>query len=657
MDFAVAASPESGRSENLNCGATTRTNRVRLGRWGQPGNLTVTHTLPDTHPAFGQGSQRQLPARIEDYGLIGDGETVALVDRDGSIDWLCWPCFDSDACFAALLGDTSHGHWRLAPGDKPKRRFRRYRPGTLILETQFFCEHGDVTLIDFMPPRGKASDVVRLVRCDRGRVTMRMDLVIRFGLGRDIPWVKKTEKGNALLAICGPDMVILRTPVETRGERMTTVADFEVAEGETVPFVMTYRASHLDVPDAIDPDQALRDTEAFWKEWCDRCRYDGQQRDMVLRSLITLKAMIYAPTGGIVAAPTTSLPEALGGSRNWDYRFCWLRDATFTLLALMNTGYYDEALAWHDWLLRAVAGSPADMQIMYGILGHRRLTEWEASWLPGYEGAKPVRIGNAAHAQLQLDVYGELMDVFHQSRAAKLKFGDENWALECALLDHLGQIWSESDAGIWERRGPGKHYVSSKVLTWVAFDRGIKGCEQFGLEGPVAQWRELRDAIHHDVCTKGFDRDENSFVESYGSKLLDASLLLLPAVGFLPSSDPRVQGTIRAIERHLVRDGFVLRHDPREIEASEQPLEGAFLACTLWLADAHVLAGDLDKAQSLFDGVVAIANDLGLLSEEYDTVARRLTGNFPQALTHIALVNTAHNISDARKPAVQRGNA
>jgi GH15 family glucan-1,4-alpha-glucosidase len=598
-----------------------------------------------------------LPSKIEDYAVIGDGETVALVSRGGSIDWLCWPAFDSDACFAALLGDERNGHWTIAPRDKPTRLSRRYRPNTLILETQFETEHGSVTLIDFMPPRGQASDIVRFVRGDRGKVRMRMDLVIRFGLGLNAPWVKKTEERGALLAICGPDMLVLRTPVETHGEDMTTVAEFEVTEGETIPFVMTYRASHLDVPDPIDPEQAFRDTVAFWDEWSGRCRYDGQSRDMVLRSLITLKALIYAPTGGIVAAPTTSLPEKLGGARNWDYRFCWLRDATFTLLALMNSGYYEEAAAWDDWLLRAVAGSPAEMQIMYGIMGQRRLTEWEAPWLPGYEGAQPVRIGNAAHAQLQLDVYGELMDVFYQSRVAKLKFGEENWALGRSLLDHLSKIWNEPDSGIWELRGPPKHYVSSKVLTWVAFDRGVKTCEQFGLDGPVETWRRIRDQIHHDVCSKGFDRDQNSFVESYGSKLLDASLLLVPGVGFLPTTDPMIKGTIAAIERHLIQDGFVLRHDPRESESQQEPLEGAFLACTLWLADAHVLAGNLDRAQSLFDRVVAVANDVGLLSEEFDIVARRQTGNFPQALTHIALVNTAHNMSDARKPAVQRGKS
>ena len=594
-----------------------------------------------------------MPGKIEDYGIIGDGETVALVDRSGSIDWLCWPCFDSDACFAALLGDERHGHWKISPKENSSGVSRRYRSETLILETRFETSEGVVTLIDFMPPRGKASDIVRLVRCERGRVEMRMDLVIRFGFGRHIPWVKRTVD-DALLAICGPDMVVLRTPVATCGEHMTTVADFEINEGETIPFVMTYGASHLDLPKPIDPDAALQGTEIFWSEWSSRCTYKGQRREIIMRSLITLKAMIYAPSGGIVAAPTTSLPEKLGGWRNWDYRFCWLRDATFTLLALMNSGYYEEASAWHNWLLRSVAGSPSDMQIMYGILGQRRLTEWEADWLPGYEGALPVRVGNAAHGQLQLDVYGELMDVFHQSRIAKLKLDGGTWALECQFLKHLADIWRRPDAGIWERRGPGRHYVSSKVLVWVAFDRGIKSAEHFGFEAPLDRWRQLREEIHCEICDMGFDREQNSFVESYGSKLLDASILLMPSVGFLPMSDPRVQGTLAAIEMFLVRDGFVLRHDPREITKEEVPIEGAFLACTLWLADAYVLSGDLDRAQVLFERVVAVANDLGLLSEEFDTVAQRLTGNFPQALTHIALVNTAHNISDAKKPAIQR---
>ncbi len=509
-----------------------------------------------------------MSCRIEDYGLIGDCETAALVGRNGSIDWLCWPAFDSDACFAALLGTEKHGRWQIAPVGEITGTSRRYWDNTLILETRFETADGAIDLIDFMPPRGNASDVVRLVRGVRGRVKMHMQLVIRFGFGINIPWVKKSEDGSALLAICGPDMTVLRTPVETRGENMTTVADFEVGESDTVPFVLTYGPSHLPVPKPIDPAYVLKDTEAFWTEWCSRCTYEGEHRDLVMRSLITLKAQIYAPTGGIVAAPTTSLPEKLGGARNWDYRFCWLRDATFTLLALMNSGYTEEASAWHQWLLRAAAGAPANMQIMYGIMGQRRLLEWEATWLPGYEGAKPVRVGNAAHAQLQLDVYGELIDAFHQWRIAKLELDGSTWALECTVLEHLAEIWDQPDHGIWERRGAGRHYVSSKVMTWVAFDRGIKSAETFGFEAPLDKWRGLRDAIHLDVCARGFDPELNSFVESYGSKMLDASILLLPSVGFLPPEDPRVRGTLAAIERHLMRDGFVLRHDPREARAA-----------------------------------------------------------------------------------------
>lgn len=596
-------------------------------------------------------------SRIEDYSLIGDCETAALVGRDGSIDWLCWPAFDSEACFAAILGTRKNGRWQIAPVDKDVRTSRRYWDNTLILETQFETEGGTVGIVDFMPPRGKASDVVRLVRGIKGKVKMRMELIIRFATGAEIPWVRRTQDG-ALLAICGPDMTVLRTPVKLRGEDMTTVSDFEVTEGQTVPFVLTYGASHLEMPDPIDPAQALQDTEGFWLDWCSRCTHDGDYRDLVMRSLITLKALTYGPTGGIVAAPTTSLPEKLGGSRNWDYRYCWLRDATFTLLALMNSGYTEEASDWHSWLLRAAAGSPANMQIMYGINGRRRLLEWEAEWLPGYEGAQPVRIGNAAHAQLQLDVYGELMDAFHQSRVAKLKLDDGTWDLECAVLDHLAEVWDQPDHGIWERRGEGRHYVFSKVMCWVAFDRGIKSAEQFAFKAPLDRWKGLRDTIHRDVCAKGFDEKLNSFVESYGADWFDASLLLLPAVGFLPGSDARIAGTIAAIERHMIRDGFVLRHDPREITSEQQPIEGAFLACSLWLADAYVICGDIRKAQVLFDRVVAVANDLGLLAEEYDSRAGRQTGNFPQALTHIALINTAHNLSEARhakdKPAMQR---
>jgi GH15 family glucan-1,4-alpha-glucosidase len=597
-----------------------------------------------------------LSCKIEDYGLIGDCETAALVGRDGSIDWLCWPAFDSDACFAALLGTPRQGRWLIAPAQAVAKSSRRYREHTLILETRFETADGIVLLIDFMPPRGKASDIVRLVRGVSGRVKLRMELVIRFGFGADIPWVKRTEDG--LLAICGQDMTVLRTPVDTRGEDMTTVADFEVSEGETVPFVLTYGPSHLAVPEPLDPAQALQDTEAFWDDWCSRCTYRGRHRELVMRSLITLKALTYLPTGGIVAAPTTSLPEKLGGARNWDYRFCWLRDATFTLLALMNSGYTAEASCWHNWLRRAVAGTPASMQIMYGIMGQRRLLEWEAGWLPGYQGAQPVRIGNAAHAQLQLDVYGELIDAFHQSRMAKLKLDDGTWDLECKVLEHLAEVWNLPDSGIWERRGEPQHYVSSKVMTWVGFDRGIKSAEKFGFDAPLDRWRMLRDTIHREVCEKGFDPGQNAFVQSYGSQVLDASILLLPSVGFLPGSDPRVLGTLAAIEKHLMRDGFVLRHDPREVTDERQPIEGAFLACSLWLADAYVLAGEIAKAEALFDRVVAVANDLGLLAEEFDSGAGRQTGNFPQALTHIALINTAHNLSDAKrpveKPAVQR---
>uniref|UniRef100_E6VKT9 Glycoside hydrolase 15-related protein n=1 Tax=Rhodopseudomonas palustris (strain DX-1) TaxID=652103 RepID=E6VKT9_RHOPX len=598
-----------------------------------------------------------LPGDIEDYAMIGDCETAALVGRDGSIDWLCWPAFDSEACFAALLGSEANGRWKIAPAKEIVRCSRRYRGDSLILETTFETATGAFTLIDFMPPRGSASDVVRLVRGDRGRVEVAMQLVIRFGYGASIPWVKRGED-DALLAICGPDMVVLHTPVATYGRDMTTVADFEIGEGDVVPLVLTYGASHLPVPTEIDPHQALKDTEAFWAEWSGRCSYQGEYRDLVMRSLIILKAQTFAPSGGIVAAPTTSLPEKLGGARNWDYRFCWLRDATFTLLALMNNGYTEEAAAWHDWLLRAVAGNPANMQIMYGIYGERRLMEWQADWLDGYQGAQPVRIGNAAHAQLQLDVYGELIDAFHQWRAADLKLDGESWAVECKVLQHLATIWDQPDSGIWELRGPRQHYVSSKVMTWVAFDRGIKSAERFGLKAPLAEWRALRERIHADVCANGFDAEQNAFVEHYGAKVLDASVLLIPAVGFLPPRDPRVLGTLEAMERHLMVDGFLMRHDPREQPDQTEPVEGAFLACTLWLADAYVLAGDTERARALFERVAGIANDLGLLAEEYDTTERRQAGNFPQALTHIALINTANNLTAAKaataKPAMQR---
>lgn len=593
-----------------------------------------------------------MSSLIEDYALIGDCETAALVGRDGSIDWLCWPRFDSDACFAALLGHEENGRWLIAPANDVKSVTRHYRGHTLILETRFETDGGAVTLIDFMPPRGKASDIVRIVRGERGRVAMKMQMILRFGFGADIPWVKRID--HSLLCIRGPHMAVLRTPIETHGENMTTVAEFDVSEGDEVPFVLTYQESHLDLPAAINATHALRDSEEFWSEWSARCTYRGPYRDIVMRSLITLKAQTYAPTGGIVAAPTTSLPEKLGGTRNWDYRYCWLRDATFTLLILMNAGYTEEALAWHHWLLRAVAGAPDKLQIMYGISGEGRLLEWEADWLPGYEGASPVRIGNAAHAQLQLDVYGELIDAFHHGRNVNLEFDDSTWAVECVVLEHLATIWCEPDSGIWERRGEPQHYVFSKVMTWVAFDRGIKSAEKFGLKAPLDKWRMLREQIHADVCARGYNPERNSFMEYYGAKTLDASTLLLGAVGFLPPEDPRIKGTIAAMESQMLSDGLVLRHDPDEAPKADGPVEGAFLACSFWLADAYVLAGDLDKAEALFDRVVALANDVGLLAEEYDTVARRQVGNFPQALTHIALVNTAQNLASARKAQKQK---
>jgi GH15 family glucan-1,4-alpha-glucosidase len=588
---------------------------------------------------------------IEDYALIGDCETTALVGRNGSIDWLCWPRFDSDACFASLLGDERHGRWLIAPTGAVTSTSRRYLGDTLILETRFETEAGAVSLIDFMPPRGKASDVVRIVRGERGRVAMQMQLVLRFGFGADIPWVKRID--HSLLGIRGPHMAVLRTPVPTHGENMTTVATFEVGAGDEIPFVLTYQESHLSLPDAIDARHALRDTEEFWKQWSARCTYQGPCRNIVIRSLITLKALTYAPTGGIVAAPTTSLPETLGGRKNWDYRYCWLRDATFTLLVLMNAGYTEEALAWHHWLLRAVAGAPNRLQIMYSITGEARLLEWEADWLPGYEGASPVRVGNAAHGQLQLDVYGELIDSFHQGRHAKLEFDDSTWSVECVILEHLATIWCEPDSGIWERRGAPQHYVFSKVMTWVAFDRGIKSAEKFGLPAPLDKWRMLRAQIHADVCARGYDPERNCFTEYYGSKTLDAAVLLLSAVGFLPPDDPRIVGTVAAIESHMLSNGLVMRHDPDELKSGE-PTEGAFLACSLWLADAYLLAGEVGKAQDLFDRVVALANDVGLLAEQFDTNAQRQVGNFPQALTHIALVNTAQNLACVFKDQQQK---
>jgi GH15 family glucan-1,4-alpha-glucosidase len=590
---------------------------------------------------------------IEDYGLIGDCETAALVSKSGSIDWLCWPRFDSGACFAALLGDTNNGRWVIGPAQGNPRTTRRYRPNTLILETSFVTADGEAILIDFMPLRGRASHLVRLVVGKRGTVSMTTELIIRFDYGASVPWVKRTEAGD-VLAISGPDMLVLRTPVELRGEGLTTVGDFTVAAGQTIAFVLTYAASHLPLPEPIDPQVALRQTQSFWEGWASIHQSTGAYADAVARSLITLKALTYHPTGGIVAAPTTSLPEQIGGPRNWDYRFCWLRDATLTLLAFMNAGYYDEARSWRDWLLRAAAGSPSQIQIMYGLAGEKRLAEWEVPWLSGYEGAKPVRIGNAACDQLQIDVFGEVMDAFHQARVGGLQVLAEGWDFQRALLSHLEKIWSSPDEGIWEVRGGRQHFIHSKVMAWVAFDRVIKDAEAFGLEAPVDRWRKLRAEIHAEVCEKGFNPRVGAFVQAYGSEHLDASALLIPVVGFLPPEDARVQRTVEAIERRLVRNGFVLRYDTAVTEDGLPPGEGAFLACSFWLADAYVLLGRDEDARRLFERLLSLRNDLGLLSEEYDPAAKRLLGNFPQAFSHIALVNTAHNLERAEKPCEQR---
>jgi len=590
-------------------------------------------------------------ARIEDYGMVGDLQTAALISSDGSVDWLCFPHFDSGACFAALLGTVENGRWLLAPREDCWSGGRRYRKDTLILETDWETDGGSVRVIDFMPPRGEAPDIVRLVVGLSGEVEMNSELVIRFDYGSIVPWVRRLD--DARIAVAGPDALCFRTPIESRGENLRTIADFTVREGDRIPFVLTWYPSNEFPPDAIDPEVALDETEQLWREWAERCTYTGEWREAVLESLTVLKALTFAPTGGIVAAPTTSLPEQIGGVRNWDYRHCWLRDATLTLLAFLNAGYLDEAAAWRVWLLRAVAGDPADLQIMYGLAGQRRLPELELPWLAGYEGSKPVRIGNAATEQLQLDVYGEVLDALHQGRVHELGVSREAWALQRRMLTYLEEMWKEPDEGIWEVRGPRRHFTHSKVMAWVAFDRGVQACERFGRNGPVDRWRKARAEIHAEVCRRGFDTELNSFTQFYGSKRLDASLLIIPLVGFLPGDDPRMIGTVAAIERNLVRDGFVQRYAADDEAASVDglpPGEGVFLPCTFWLADNFALQGRLDEARALFERLLGLRNELGLLAEEFDPAQRRQLGNYPQAFTHVALVNTAFNLSQASHP-------
>jgi len=606
------------------------------------------------------GRATQGPVKIEDYALIGDTQTAGLVSSTGSIDWLCLPRFDSGACFAALLGDEANGRWRLSPKATIRRTQRRYRPGTLVLETELETDEGAVRIVDCMPIRDRTPDIVRLVQGVRGRVAMQMELVLRFDYGAVVPWVRHVD--NRIRATAGPDSVELVTPIETHGADFRTVAEFTVGAGDTVPFVLRWHLSHEAPPSPIDPLAAVADTEAWWSEWSGGANLqldDDRWRDVTLRSLITLKALTYAPTGGIVAAATTSLPEKIGGVRNWDYRYCWLRDATFTLYSLMLAGYVEEATAWRDWLLRAVAGEPSKLQIMYGPAGERRLDEYELPHLGGYERSAPVRIGNAASGQFQLDVYGEVMDAMHQGRrAGMLDDGGFGWGLQCAIMDFLETGWAEPDEGIWEVRGPRRHFTHSKMMAWVAVDRAVQAIDHFDCHGPADRWRQLRATIHAEVCAKGFDADANTFTQYYGAKGVDASLLMMPLVGFLPASDPRVQGTLAAVQKELTTpEGFVMRYvgDSSPVDGLP-PGEGCFLACTFWLADNLMLAGRLDEAKELFERLVSLTNDVGLLSEEYDPVGQRLLGNFPQAFSHVSLVNTAHNLSGGVPPAARRGN-
>ncbi|MDY7089672.1 MAG: glycoside hydrolase family 15 protein [Actinomycetota bacterium] len=585
-----------------------------------------------------------MPGRIEDYAVIGDLQTAALAGRDGSIDWLCLPRFDSPACFAALLHDESAGHWRIAPVGGGSATSRRYRGDTMILETRWDGPHGSVRIVDFMPPRGQAADVVRIVEGLSGTVAMHMDLTLRFDYGRIVPWVR--HHGPDLGAIAGPDAVWLRTEVAVHGGDRSTVADFTVSAGERVPFVLTHQLSHLPRPEPVDPYRALTRTEAFWRDWMSRCDYDGRWPDAVRRALLILKVLTYAPTGGILAAATTSLPEQFGGSRNWDYRYCWLRDATFSLQALLGTGYIAEAKAWREWLLRAVAGDPAELQIMYGLDGTRRLPEHELDWLDGYEGARPVRTGNAAAGQLQLDVWGEVLDGLHLSREAGIAATDAGWDLQRALLDHLEGNWRQPDNSLWEVRGARRQFVHSKVMAWAGFDRAVTAVEHHRLDGPASRWRAIRHEIHAEVCAKGFDSSRNTFTQSYGSAGLDAALLLIPRVGFLPGDDPRVIGTIDAIRKELCEDGLVLRYRPEHDNVDGLPgTEGAFLACSFWLVDALHGAGRHDQAEQMFERLLALRNDVGLLAEEYDPATGRHLGNTPQAFSLVGLVNSARQLS------------
>ena len=619
--------------------------------WNKRPKLTFVLTPICTNRSI----QRHMASRIEDYAVIGNGETVAVVGLDESIDWLCLPRFDSSAVFASLLGAPENGHWLIAPANDGARVQRRYRGNTLILETTFETADGTVCLIDFMARGDGVAHVARIVRGVRGKVRMRTELVARFDYGLVVPWVSRQPDGRLRLT-AGPDRLLLDAPVPLKGENMRTVAEFEVEAGQEPSFMLSWSPSFRPDPAREAPQDMLPGVEAFWEKWAGGFKPQGEWDAAVLRSLLTLKALAHFETGGIVAAGTTSLPEQLGGPRNWDYRFCWLRDATLTLYALIEAGFLKEASAWREWLLRAVAGDPGELQIMYGIAGERRLTEYEIDWLSGYEASKPVHVGNAAHGQRQLDVYGEVLDALFVARQAGLPTDAPSWELERELMFHLEAIWDQPDDGIWEVRGGRKQFTHSKVMAWVAFDRAIRSAEDFGLEGPLDRWRALRDRIHEEVCRNGFDPGQNSFVQSYGSTELDASLLMIPIVGFLPVSDPRVAGTVAAIERNLLRDGFVLRYNTGSGADGLPPGEGAFLACSFWLADNYVLQGRHHEARALFESLLALRNDVGLLAEEYDHHAKRQVGNFPQAFSHLALVNTARNLSSSGGAAHKRSS-
>ncbi|WP_353941757.1 glycoside hydrolase family 15 protein [Streptomyces sp. HUAS MG91] len=581
---------------------------------------------------------------IEDYALVGDEQTAALISRDGSVDWLCLPRFDSPACFSALLGDEENGHWRIAPKDVGGECARRaYRPGSLVLDTEWDTADGSVRVTDFMPQRDQAPDLVRIVEGISGRVTVHSELRLRFDYGSVVPWMRRVDGHR--VAVAGPDSAWLRSEpdVHSWGKDFATHAEFTVEEGERVAFVLTWHPSHEERPALVDPYESLEHSLEDWRAWAGHCSYDGPHRDAVLRSLLTLKALTYAPTGGIVAAPTTSLPEEIGGVRNWDYRYCWLRDSTLTLGALLSAGYLEEARAWRDWLLRAAAGNPADLQIMYGLAGERRLPEQELHWLDGFRASRPVRTGNEAVRQLQLDVYGEVVDSLALARRSGLEAGPHAWQLQLALLDFLQDAWSEPDEGLWEVRGQRRHFVHSKVMAWVAVDRTVRSMEEDPrLPGDIDRLRKLRDTIHRDVCERGYDAERGTFTQYYGSRELDAALLLLPRAGFLPADDPRIVGTVDAVQRELSHKGLLRRYSTTGSEVDGLPGdEGAFLVCSFWLADALHMIGRSEEARELFERLLALRNDVGLLAEEYDPVAGRQLGNFPQAFSHIGLVNTA----------------